>query len=149
MSSVTKNINAEKIKGNLAINSVSGTTVSGSTIYSGSTDVSNLIYNAATTIVNSANYLPLSGGTGGQYNFTGATTASTLYTSTLIEPTTDNNVDVGSSIKRFRSLNMVNGVAVNFTASTRVTTPEIIMGSTTITENNIILSGYTLDGGSW
>jgi len=149
MSSVTKNINAEKIKGNLDINSVSGTTVSGGTIYSGSTDVSNLIYNVATTAVNSAKYLPTSGGTGGQYNFTGSTTASTLYTSTLIEPTTDNNVDVGSSIKRFRSLNMVNGVAVNFTASTRVTTPEIVMGTTTITENNIILSGYTLDGGSW
>jgi len=149
MSAVTKNINAEKIKGNLDINSVSGTTVSGATIYSGSTDVSNLIYNVASSVSNSAKYLPLSGGTGGQYNFTGSTTASTLYATTLIEPTVDDSVDVGSTFKRFRSLNTVNGVAVNFTATTRVTTPEIVMGSTTITENNIVLSGYTLDGGDW
>lgn len=146
---ITKNINAEKIKGNLDINSVSGTTISGGTIYSGSTDVSNLIYNVASSIANGANYLPLSGGTGGPYNFTGSTTASTLYATTLIEPTTDNSVDAGSTIKRFRSLNTVNGVAVNFTASTRVTTPEIVLGTTTITENNIVLSGYTLEGGSW
>lgn len=146
---ITKNINAEKIKGNLDINSVSGTTISGTTIYSGTTDVSNLIYNVASSVINAADYLPLSGGTGGPYNFTGSTTASTLYTSTFIEPTTDNSVDAGSTFKRFRSLNTVNGVAVNFTATTRITTPEILLGSTTITENNIVLSGYTLEGGSW
>jgi hypothetical protein len=146
---ITKNINAEKIKGNLDINSVSGTTISGGTIYSGATDVSDLIYNVASNITNAADYLPISGGTGGPYNFTGSTTASTIYASTIIEPTTDNSVDLGTPFKRFRSLNVVNGVAVNFTASTRVTTPEIILGTTTITENNIVLSGYTLEGGSW
>ena len=39
---VTKNINAEKIKGNLDINSISGTTISGATIYSGSTNLYNI-----------------------------------------------------------------------------------------------------------
>lgn len=146
---VTKNINAEKIKGNLDINSVSGTTMSGGTIYSGSTELGSLIYNVASSITNSSQYLPISGGTGGPYNLTGSTTASTLYTSTLIEPTTDNSVDAGTTFKRFRSLNSVNGIAVNFTASTRMTTPEIVLGTTTVTENNIVLSGYTLEGGSW
>jgi hypothetical protein len=76
-------------------------------------------------------------------------TGDTINVSTLIEPIIDNSVDIGTSLKRFRSLNTVNGVAVNFTASTRMTTPEIMLGTTTITENNIILSGYTLEGGSW
>ena len=76
-------------------------------------------------------------------------TGDTVYANTLIEPILDNTVDVGTSFKRFRSLNTVNGVAVNFTASTRMTTPEIVLGTTTITENNIVLSGYTLEGGSW
>ncbi len=76
-------------------------------------------------------------------------TGDTIYTNTLIEPILDNYVDIGTPLKRFRSLNIINGVAVNFTASTRVTTPEILLGTTTITEDNIILSGYTLEGGSW
>ena len=142
---ITKNINAEKIKGNLDINSVSGTTISGGTIYSGSTDIGTLITNVSSRL---SNYLPISGGTGGPYNLTGSTTASTMYASTLIEPTTDNSVDAGTTFKRFRSLNSVNGIAVNFTASTRITTPEIILGTTTITENDVILSVYTLEGGS-
>lgn len=123
--------------------------LSGGTLYSGSTDVSDVIYNVASSLTNSAQYLPISGGTGGPYNLTGSTTASTIYVGDLIEPTTDNLVDVGSTFKRFRSLNVVNGIAVNFTATTRVTTPEIVLGTTTMTENNIILSGYTLDGGAW
>jgi len=145
----SKNINAEKIQGNLGINSISATTISGNTIYSGTTDVSDLIYNIANSVFDNANYLAISGGTGGPYNFTGNTTASTIYSSALIEPTTDNSVDLGSQTKRFRSLNTVNGVAVNFTASTKITTSEIILGATSVTENNIILSGYTLDGGDW
>jgi len=40
--SATKNINAEKIQGNLSLDSVSGVTISGGTIYSGSTDLSDL-----------------------------------------------------------------------------------------------------------
>ena len=40
--SATKNINAEKIQGNLSLDSVSGFTISGGTIYSGSTDLSDL-----------------------------------------------------------------------------------------------------------
>ena len=86
--------------------------------------------------------------TGGNINALNIT-GDTIYASTIIEPTADDLVDIGSTFKRFRSLSVVNGVAVNFTATTRITTPEIVLGSTTITENNIVLSGYTLEGGSW
>jgi hypothetical protein len=124
--------------------------LSADTYYSGSTPLEQIIVDLA---INSSgitgNYLPISGGTGGPYDFVGNTTASTIYASTEISPTIDNNVDLGSPIKRFRNLNIVNGVSVNFTASTKIQTQEIILGTTSLTENNIILSGYTLEGGSW
>ena len=41
-------------------------------------------------------------------------TGDTIYANTVIEPILDNSVDVGTSFKRFRSLNTVNGVAVIF-----------------------------------
>ena len=40
--SATKNINAEKIQGNLSVSSISSTTISGGTLYSGSTDISDI-----------------------------------------------------------------------------------------------------------
>ena len=79
----------------------------------------------------------------------GNTSASTIYVNTKIEPTTDNSVDLGSSFRRFRDLNTVNGVAVNFTATTKVQTTTLILGSTNVTENNIVLSGQCVDGGGW
>lgn len=75
--------------------------------------------------------------------------ASSLSMSGGITPDTDNAYDIGTPIRRFRSLNTVNGVAVYFTASTRVTTSELQLGNTSVTENNIILTGNTIDGGSW
>lgn len=140
---------------NLSGGTVTGNTLftqnlSASTYYSGSTPLEAIIIDLATNSTGiTGNYLAISGGTGGPYNFVGNTTADTLYVSTLIEPKVDNVVDAGTSFKRFRSLNTINGVAVNFTATTRVTTQELVLGNTTITENNIILSGYTLEGGGW
>ena len=66
-----------------------------------------------------------------------------------IEANQDNSYDIGSPIRRFRNLNTVNGVAVNFTASTKVKTQKIELGNTEVTENNIILTGNTIDGGNW
>ena len=116
--------------------------------------IKNIAENSATGATSNAPYLPLSGGTGGQYYFTGNTTGQTLFVQNNIEPISDNNSDIGSTIKRFRNLNIVNGVSVNFTAETKVVAPTISattiqLGDTTITENNIILSGYTLEGGDW
>ena len=128
---------------------VYSTRISGGTIFSGSTPLELIIQNIATGATTQGQYLPLSGGTGGPYNFIGATTVDTLNVVTTMEPTVDNIVDIGSPIKRFRSINTINGVAVNFTASTRIKTTEIELGSELLTENNIILTGQTIYGGNW
>lgn len=133
---------------------VSVFSLSADTIYSGNTSLSQVISDIAGSIAsgltNNASFLPLSGGTGGEYYFTGNTTGQTLYVENNIEPTIDNNSYLGTSIKRFRNLNIVNGIAVNFTAETRMSTVELKLGSNTIvTEDNIILTGNTLEGGSW
>jgi len=148
--------------------------LSGGTLYSGSTNLENIFLTpgqlSSTTLSQGSNVslqqvgadyqisvvdspsfdnIDFSGtSTGGNINALNIT-GDTIYANTVIEPILDNSVDVGTSFKRFRSLNTVNGVAVSFTASTRVTTPEIILGTTIVTENNIILSGYTLEGGIW
>lgn len=128
---------------------VYATQLSGGTIFSGSTPLEVIINNIATGSTTQGNFLPLSGGTGGPYSFTGGTTADTISVITTMEPTIDNIVDLGSPIKRFRSLNVVDGVAVSFTASTRVKTNQLELGNTTVTEYNIILSGNCIDGGNW
>jgi hypothetical protein len=148
--------------------------LSGGTLYSGSTNLENIFLTpgqiTATTLSQGSNVslqqigndyqisvvdspsfdnIDFSGtSTGGNINALNIT-ADTIYANTVIEPILDNSVDIATPFKRFRSLNTVDGVAVSFTASTRVTTPEIILGTTTVTENNIILSGYTLEGGTW
>ena len=148
--------------------------LSGGTLYSGSTNLENIFLTpgqlSSTTLSQGSNIslqqigndyqisvvdspsfdnIDFSGtSTGGNINALNIT-ADTIYANTVIEPILDNSVDIGTPFKRFRSLNTVNGVAVSFTASTRVTTPEIILGTTIVTENNIILSGYTLEGGIW
>lgn len=126
-------------------------TLSGDTIYSGGTNLSDIIMSVATgsgiTILDK--YLSKSGGTGGQYYFTGNTTGQTIYVEQDIIPTIDNTSDLGSTIKRFRSLNTVNGVAVHFTAETRIITPKIELGTVVLTDTSVILTGNTLDGGGW
>jgi len=121
--------------------------LSAGTIYSGSTELSEIIRNESQSVSNQ--YLPLSGGTGGEYLFTGSTTASTIIISNDITPELDDNSDLGSPFRRFRSLNTVNGVATNFTATTKMQTAELILGNTSVTEDNIVLSGNCIDGGDW
>jgi len=124
--------------------------LSGGTIYSGSTELSVIIQNIASSFSGvTGNYLPISGGTGGPYNFIGATTADTINVVTTMVPTVDNVVDIGTPIRRFRNLNTVNGVATSFTASTKIKTAQLELGSKTVTEYNIILSRNCIDGGEW
>lgn len=126
--------------------------LSGDTIYSGNTNLTDIILQlstGATSGITSGSFLPLTGGTGGQYYFTGNTTGQTIFVEQNIEPTIDNNSDLGSTIKRFRNLNTVNGVAVNFTAETRIVTPKIELGTIVLTDTSVILTGNTLDGGGW
>lgn len=75
--------------------------------------------------------------------------ATTISLGGDIIPQNDNTVDLGSTIKRFRNLNTVNGVAVNFTASTKIKTSQIELGNVILTQDNVILTGQTLDGGDW
>lgn len=119
--------------------------VSASTIFSGGNNLNQII----TKIASERPFLPTSGGTGGQYYFTGNTTGQTIYVENNLIPITDDNSNLGTTFKRFRELNTVNGVAVNFTAETRVSTIELKLGDTSVTENNIILTGNTLYGGTW
>jgi len=140
---------------NLSGGTVTGNTVftqglTASTIFSGATNLTDIIINLIYDNVYASNqFLPLSGGTGGQYLFTGTTTAQTLVIEQNIIPSQDNNSDLGTGIKRFRNLNTVNGVAVNFTASTRITTESIILGNREMVEHNVILTGDTVWGGVW
>lgn len=134
---------------NLSGGTVTGGTVftnslTASTIFSGSSSLQDVIRNISTEISLSGEFLSLSGGTGGEYSFTGSTSAQTIFVDTKIEPQTDNSVEIGSPIKRFRSLNTVNGIAINFTASTKIQ-----LGNRELTETNIIITGDTIYGGEW
>ena len=140
---------------NLSGGTVTGDTLfaqnlSATTYYSGGTPLEEVIANiASNTSGITGNYLHISGGTGGPYEFIGNTTANTIFVSTVVEPMVTDVVDIGTPFKRFRDLNIVNGIAVNFTATTRVSTIELKLGNTIVTEEIIVLSGHTLEGGYW
>lgn len=81
-----------------------------------------------------------------------AATADTFYVNSELMPITDNTTDIGSTIKRFRNLNIVNGVASGFTSNT--------ISAQTLYVDNIYLSGVPIDekflspndilsGGTW
>jgi len=126
------------------------TRLSGGTIYSGSTELETIIRDISSSFSGiTGEFLPLSGGVGGPYYFTGGTTADTVTVTTTIMPSVDNTVDLGSPVRRFRSLNTVDGVAVNFTASTKIKTAQLELGNKTLTDTNVILTGQCIYGGSW
>jgi hypothetical protein len=95
-------------------------------------------------------FFSLSGGTiSGQTTFLAGVSGTTVTVNNALRPLTDNSAYLGYSHRRFRELNVVDGVAVNFTASTQIKTQILQLGNTTITENNIILTGDTINGGAW
>jgi hypothetical protein len=145
------NLSGGTVTGNTVFTEgVYATRLSGGTIYSGSTELTTIIQNVASSFSGiTGSFLPITGGTGGPYEFIGSTSADTVIVSNIVEPSVDNSVDLGSSIKRFRSLNTVDGIAVNFTASTKIKTAQIELGTKTVTDTNIILTGQCIYGGSW
>ena len=159
---------------NLSGGTVTGDTLftanlSATTIFSGSTNLGDLLnsvvsggtkvssgintFTAGTVLNTSINITGASLDnlyTSGNTNFWQASAATfsgtNIYVESEITPYVDNIVNLGTSIKRFRSLNTVDGIAVNFTATTRMTTPEIKLGNVLVYENNIVLTGDTIGG---
>lgn len=139
--------------------------LSANTFYSGSTPLENLFITlndfSATTVSSGGGNVQVNNiGVDYEVSFSdspsfnnlytsGNTSASTIFVDGDIKPQTDNSSNLGTLFKRFRSLNTVNGIAKNFTATTKVTTPELELGNTIVTENNIVLSGNCVDGGEW
>lgn len=72
-----------------------------------------------------------------------------------ITPVTDNTINLGTPIKRFRDINTVSGTTTIWTATTRVYTPELDLGldglgnQRTITANNSIIQDDILNGGTF
>lgn len=70
-------------------------------------------------------------------------------------PPTDNTISIGTPNKRFRGLNSLSGKTTLWSATTRVTTPEIHLGldvsgnSRTITADNSIIKFDCLNGGTY
>ncbi len=140
------------VSGNTYFNS----NLSANTYFSGATNLEDIIFNIASQVAQGSGlFLPLSGGTGGPYKFIGNTTGETFYVEDLIEPTTDNFVDLGKPLKRFRRINTVDGISTVWTATTAVHTPEINLGldsnnqNRTITANNSIIQDDRLFGGNY
>lgn len=74
---------------------------------------------------------------------------------TNIEPLTDNNIDLGSTPKRFRNISTVSGTSTVWTSTIKVTTPTLDLGldsqgnSRQITANNSIIQDDSLLGGTY
>ncbi len=79
----------------------------------------------------------------------------TINTDGTIIPTTDNFVDLGSPIRRFRDINTVSGTSTIWTSTNQVITPNLNLGldglgeQRTINANNSIIQDDTLLGGSY
>lgn len=81
-----------------------------------------------------------------------AATADTFYVNSQLSPIADNTADIGTSLQRFRTLNIINGVSVGFTSNTisanTLYADEIYLSGVTIGEK--FLSPYDiLSGGTW
>jgi len=159
---------------NLSGGTVTGDTLftanlSANTIFSGSTNLSDLLntvvsggtkvipgintFTAGTILNTSVN---ITGGSFSDLYTSGITqfwqasattfSATNVYVDSEISPITDSNTDLGTPIKRFRSLYTVSGVSVFFTATTRVYTPEIQLGNVLLSQYSIVTTGDTIDG---
>jgi hypothetical protein len=70
-----------------------------------------------------------------------------------IIPVTDNTINLGTPIRRFRDINTVSGTTTVWTATTSIYTPELDLGLDSlgnqrkITANNSVIQNDTLNGG--
>jgi len=153
-------------------------TINGDTFYSGSTDLYNVILSAITendiyvtggTFSGSTLILTKNDGQSVFSTFTGNTSGdciTDLYVSNIfgcspitihqdLEPVTDNFINLGTPIKRFRDINTVSGTSTTWTSTTNVITPNLELGldssgnTRTITANNSIIQDDCLLGGTY
>lgn len=72
-----------------------------------------------------------------------------------ITPVTDNTINLGTPIKRFREINTVSGTTTVWSATTKIYTPELDLGldslgnQRTITANNSVIQNDELHGGTF
>jgi hypothetical protein len=72
-----------------------------------------------------------------------------------VTPVTDNTIDLGKPLKRFRDINTVNGTSSIWTSTTKVNTPQVDLGldslgnSRIITANSSVIQNDTLNGGTF
>jgi hypothetical protein len=152
--------------------------ISGSTIFSGGTNLYDIIISAITENDVYLTGATFSGGTlvlsrNDNQNilatFTGNTSGeciSDLYVTNIygcspitlhndLEPFIDSGIGLGSIIKRFREVNTLSGTSTLWTASTSITTAALELGldssgnTRTITANNSIIQNDILRGGSY
>ena len=70
-----------------------------------------------------------------------------------ITPVTDNTINLGTPIKRFRDINTVSGTTTVWSSTIKIFTPELDLGldslgnQRTITANNSVIQNDTLNGG--
>jgi|LauGreDrversion4_2_1035121.scaffolds.fasta_scaffold00419_10 hypothetical protein len=70
-----------------------------------------------------------------------------------ITPNSDNNINLGNSVRRFRDINTVSGTSSYWTSTVKVITPELDLGvdssgnTRTITANNSVIQDDILNGG--
>ena len=130
--------------GNVKYRSVASI-ISGAT--SGNTNITGFTYNNQNTfIISDDNNVSYSA------NFS---TITGLTTSGDINPTTDNTVNLGTPIKRFRDINTVSGTSTVWTSTTSVITPLLDLGldssgnTRQITADNSIIQNDILNGGNF
>jgi len=72
-----------------------------------------------------------------------------------LEPNVDANLDLGSSVRRFRNISTVSGTSTVWTSTIKVTTPTLDLGIDSqgnvrqITANNSIIQDDSLLGGTY
>lgn len=120
--------------------------LSANTIFSGSSNIEDIFNKKIVSAVTSADFLPLSGGIGGEYYLTGITTGDTIEIKDDIKPNVNEGADIGSPVKRFRSLRVKNGVTEGFTANT-ANFHKIYLDNREMTGKNIALTGDVINGG--
>ena len=78
----------------------------------------------------------------------------TIFNTSII-PEIDNNIDVGTPLKRFRNINTVSGTSSVWTSTVKVVTPILDLGNDSlgnlrqITANNSIIQDDILLGGNY
>ena len=150
--------------------------VTGNTFYSGSTNLYDIILSAITendiyltgatfsggTLVLTRNdnqniFATFTGNTSGEcitnLHVTNLFGCSPIIIHSDLEPISDNTLNIGTTLKRFRDINTVSGTSSVWSSTISLTTPNLILGldssgnTRIITANNSIIQDDSLNGG--